>query len=303
MSGVTSAASTWSATRTARSTCWRTICDVPPGVSYVLENRELMKRTFPQVFEGMSVSPVEDYPERLLETLFSCAPPTQHEPTAVLLTPGIYNSAYFEHTFLAQQMGIELVQGSDLVVRNGYVHMCTTQGLRRVDVIYRRIDDDFLDPRVFRHDSMLGVAGLMDVYLAGRVTLANAPGTGVADDKAVYAYVPDIIRYYLGRRPDSVQRAHLCLLRPAATRARAGEPGQAGRQTDERIGRLWHPDGSQGIDRRTGPVCAIRSGRTRATSSPSRCCSCRRSPRWWATRSNRDMSICGRSCCAARTSM
>ena len=173
----------------------------PSGVSYVLENRELMKRTLPQVFEGMSVSPVEDYPERLLDTLLSCAPLTHHEPTAVLLTPGIYNSAYFEHTYLAQQMGIELVQGSDLVVRNGYVHMCTTQGLRRIDVIYRRIDDDFLDPRVFRPDSALGVAGLMDVYLAGRVTLANAPGSGVADDKAVYAYVPEIIRYYLGEDP------------------------------------------------------------------------------------------------------
>jgi uncharacterized circularly permuted ATP-grasp superfamily protein len=173
----------------------------PSGVSYVLENRELMKRTLPQVFEGMSVSPVEDYPERLLETLLACAPPTRHTPTAVLLTPGIYNSAYFEHTYLAQQMGIELVQGSDLVVRDGYVHMCTTQGLRPVDVIYRRIDDDFLDPRVFRPDSALGVEGLMEVYLNGRVTLANAPGTGVADDKAVYAYVPQMIKYYLSEDP------------------------------------------------------------------------------------------------------
>ena len=173
----------------------------PSGVSYVLENRELMKRTLPQVFEGMSVSPVEDYPERLLDTLLSCAPPSKQGPTGVLLTPGIYNSAYYEHSYLAQQMGIELVQGSDLVVRNGYVHMCTTQGLRRVDVIYRRIDDDFLDPRVFRPDSTLGVEGLMEVYLAGRVTLANAPGTGIADDKAVYAYVPEIIRYYLGEDP------------------------------------------------------------------------------------------------------
>jgi len=170
----------------------------PSGVSYVLENRELMKRTFPQVFEGMSVLPVEDYPERLLETLLSCAPAGVSHPRAVLLTPGIYNSAYFEHTFLAQQMGIELVQGSDLIVSNGYVYTCTTRGLQRVDVIYRRIDDDFLDPQTFRADSALGVAGLMDVYLGGRVALANAPGTGVADDKAVYAFVPQIIRYYLG---------------------------------------------------------------------------------------------------------
>ncbi len=170
----------------------------PSGVSYVLENRELMKRTFAPVFQGMSVAPIEDYNEQLLKTLLDCAPGGVIDPTAVVLTPGIYNSAYFEHTFLAQQMGVELVQGSDLVVENGYVFMKTTRGLSRVDVIYRRIDDDFIDPKCFRSDSTLGVDGLMDVYRAGHVTLANAPGTGVADDKAVYAYVPDIIKYYLG---------------------------------------------------------------------------------------------------------
>ena len=170
----------------------------PSGVSYVMENREVMKRTFAQVFEGMSVAPIEDYPEKLLGTLLDCAPEGVTDPTAVVLTPGIYNSAYFEHTFLAQQMGVELVQGSDLIVVDGYVHMQTTQGLRRVDVIYRRIDDDFLDPKCFRVDSTLGVDHLMEAYRAGRVTLANAPGSGVADDKAVYAYVPQIIKYYLG---------------------------------------------------------------------------------------------------------
>lgn len=170
----------------------------PSGVSYVLENRELMKRTFAHVFQGMSVAPIEDYAEQLLKTLLDCAPGGVSDPTAVVLTPGIYNSAYFEHTFLAQQMGVELVQGSDLVVEDGFVYMSTTQGLRRVDVIYRRIDDDFLDPKCFRSDSALGVDHLMDVYRAGHVTLANAPGTGVADDKAVYAYVPQIIKYYLG---------------------------------------------------------------------------------------------------------
>ena len=170
----------------------------PSGVSYVLENREVMKRTFPQVFDGLSVVPVEDYPEQLLKMLQYIAPQTANEPTVVVLTPGIYNSAYFEHCFLAQQMGVELVQGSDLVVSDGFVHMRTTRGLRRVDVIYRRIDDDFLDPKTFRKDSSLGVPGLMDVYRAGRVALANAPGTGIADDKAVYAYVPQIIKYYLG---------------------------------------------------------------------------------------------------------
>jgi uncharacterized circularly permuted ATP-grasp superfamily protein len=189
-------------------------------VSYVLENRELMKRTFAHVFQGMSVAPVEDYTEQLLETLLDCAPDGVGDPTAVVLTPGIYNSAYFEHTFLAQQMGVELVQGSDLVVEDGYVYMITTLGLRRVDVIYRRIDDDFLDPKSFRPDSCLGVDHLMDVYRAGHVTLANAPGTGVADDKAVYAYVPDIIKYYLGEDPilpnvptylcsDAKQRQHV----------------------------------------------------------------------------------------------
>ncbi len=173
----------------------------PSGVSYVLENRELMKRTFSRVFQGMSVAPIEDYSEQLLKTLLDCAPPGVDDPTAVVLTPGIHNSAYFEHTFLAQQMGVELVQGTDLIVEGGLVHMKTTQGLRPVDVIYRRIDDDFLDPQCFRKDSCLGVEHLMDVCQAGRVTLANAPGTGVADDKAVYAYVPEIIKYYLGEDP------------------------------------------------------------------------------------------------------
>ncbi|MCA9234976.1 MAG: circularly permuted type 2 ATP-grasp protein [Planctomycetales bacterium] len=173
----------------------------PSGVSYVLENREVMKRTFPQVFDGTSVAPVEEYPERLLETLLDCAPPYATHPTAVVMTPGIYNSAYFEHTFLAQQMGVELVQGSDLFVDNGFVYMHTTHGPERVDVIYRRIDDDFLDPESFREDSALGVAGLIDAYRRGNVTLANAPGTGIADDKAIYSYVPQIIRYYLKEDP------------------------------------------------------------------------------------------------------
>lgn len=177
----------------------------PSGVSYVIENREVMKRTFPQIFGGLRIQPVEDYPERLLETLLRVAPAGAshggHPPKVVVLTPGIYNSAYFEHSFLAQQMGVELVEGSDLVISDGYVCMRTTRGLQRVDVIYRRIDDTFLDPQCFRPDSMLGVPGLMDAYRQGRVTLANAPGTGVADDKAVYAYVPQIIRFYLDEEP------------------------------------------------------------------------------------------------------
>lgn len=170
----------------------------PSGVSYVLENREVMKRTVPRLFDGLSILPVENYPEQLLKMLCYIAPQSVRDPTVVVLTPGIYNSAYFEHCFLAQQMGVELVQGSDLVVADGFCHMRTTRGLKRVDVIYRRIDDEFLDPQTFRPDSCLGVAGLMDVYRAGRVGLVNAPGTGVADDKAVYAYVPQMIKYYLG---------------------------------------------------------------------------------------------------------
>ncbi|PSF35211.1 hypothetical protein C7H19_17685 [Aphanothece hegewaldii CCALA 016] len=174
---------------------------VPSGASYVLENRRVMKSTFPEIFQTMNVKPVDDYPSHLLETLLNLTPPQLSDPTVVVLTPGIYNSAYFEHSFLAQQMGVELVEGRDLVVVDGYLQMRTTKGLRRVDVIYRRVDDDFLDPLVFRPDSLLGVPGLMDVFQQGRVTIANAPGTGVADDKVVYAYVPEMIRYYLGEEP------------------------------------------------------------------------------------------------------
>jgi len=174
---------------------------VPSGVSYVLQNREVMRRTFPQLFRVGRIRLVGDYPSRLLNMLESLAPEGVDDPTVVVLTPGIYNSAYFEHSFLAQQMGCRLVEGRDLVVMDGHVQMRTTRGFERVDVIYRRVDDDFIDPQAFRPDSMLGVPGLMDVYRAGRVTLANAPGNGVADDKAVYAYVPKIIKYYLGEEP------------------------------------------------------------------------------------------------------
>jgi uncharacterized circularly permuted ATP-grasp superfamily protein len=172
----------------------------PSGVSYVLQNRFIMKRSFPQVFAASRVRPVVDYPGRLYETLRYLAPEHVAEPTIVVLTPGIYNSAYYEHSFLAQQMGVELVEGRDLVVKDGFVYMRTTDGLQRVDVIYRRIDDDFLDPKVFREDSALGVPGLIDVYRRGHVALANAPGTGIADDKVIYAFVPDMIRYYLNEQ-------------------------------------------------------------------------------------------------------
>jgi uncharacterized circularly permuted ATP-grasp superfamily protein len=174
---------------------------VPSGVSYMLENRKVMMRLFPELFTGAPVAPVEHYPDVLLKNLQSVCPAGVTDPTVVLLTPGAYNSAYFEHAFLAQQMGIELVEGQDLFVRNDVLYMRTTRGPKRVDVVYRRIDDDFLDPLAFRADSALGVPGLMSAYRAGRVTIANAIGTGVADDKSIYPWVPEMIRYYLGEVP------------------------------------------------------------------------------------------------------
>lgn len=173
----------------------------PSGISYVLENRRVMKSTFPQVFQEIEIQPVDDYPSHLLNALLHLVPGNVSDPNVVVLTPGIYNSAYFEHSYLAQQMGIELVEGRDLVVVDGYLQMRTTKGLQRVDVIYRRLDDQFIDPTVFRSDSLLGIPGLMGVYQAGRVAIANALGTGVADDKVIYAYVPEMIRYYLGEDP------------------------------------------------------------------------------------------------------
>jgi uncharacterized circularly permuted ATP-grasp superfamily protein len=174
---------------------------VPSGVSYMLENRKMMMRLFPELFASNKVAPVAHYPDLLLDNLRSVAPRGVSEPTVVVLTPGMYNSAYFEHAFLAQEMGIELVEGKDLYVEDERVLMRTTRGPAQVDVIYRRIDDDFLDPLAFRPDSTLGVPGLLSVYRAGRVTLANAIGTGVADDKSIYPYVPDMIQFYLGEKP------------------------------------------------------------------------------------------------------
>jgi len=192
----------------------------PSGVSYVLQNRQLMKQTFPQVFEEARVRPVDDYCSRLLDAKQALMQDRVRTPNVVLLSPGVFNSAYFEHSYLAQQMGVPLVEGRDLVVSDGYVYMRTTRGFERVDVIYRRIDDDFLDPEAFKPDSMLGVPGLMNVYRQGHVALANAPGAGVGDDKVVYAYVPEMIRFYLQEEPilpnvetfvcwDEVQRSHV----------------------------------------------------------------------------------------------
>ena len=174
---------------------------VPSGVSYMLEDRKMMMRLFPELFSQYRVAPVAHYPDLLLETLRASCPATTDNPTVVVLTPGMYNSAYFEHAFLAQQMGVELVEGQDLFVRDNFVYMRTTRGPKRVDVIYRRVDDDFLDPAVFRPDSSLGCPGLMGAYRAGHVAICNAVGTGIADDKSIYPYVPQMIDFYLGEKP------------------------------------------------------------------------------------------------------
>ncbi len=177
-------------------------CRTPSGVSYMLENRETMIRLFPELFSALDIAPVDNYPIALFETLQEAAPARAGpNPTIVVLTPGRYNSAYYEHAFLADEMGVELVEGPDLVVENGYVFMRTTEGRKRVDVIYRRIDDDYLDPLAFRHDSALGVAGIMAVYRLGNVTLVNAPGAGIADDKSIYPYTPEMVRFFLGEEP------------------------------------------------------------------------------------------------------
>src|SRR3989440_9323172 len=174
----------------------------PSGVSYMLENREIMMRLFPDLFARHRIAPVERYPDELLAALRSVAPHSaSSEPTVALLTPGVYNSAYYEHSFLADKLGVELVEGRDLIIKNDEVFMRTTEDLKRVDVIYRRVDDDFLDPLTFRPDSVLGVPGLMSAYAAGNITLANAVGTGIADDKAVYSYMPAIVKFYLGEEP------------------------------------------------------------------------------------------------------
>ena len=186
---------------------------VPSGVSYMLENREITKRVLPELFENYSIRPVDDYPSRLYSTLASLSPRDRRRPCIVLLTPGIYNSAYFEHSFLARGMGAELVEGSDLFVEDDdCVYMRTVDGPERVDVVYRRIDDDFLDPEAFREDSILGVAGIMRAWRKGNVAIANAPGAGVADDKAIYSYVPEMIRYYLGETPSLASvKTYLCM--------------------------------------------------------------------------------------------
>ena len=266
---------------------------VPSGVSYMLTNRRVMKRTFPQLFHSYGVRPIEHYPQLLLATLRSLAPEGRPEPNIVLLTPGVFNSAYFEHTYLARQMGIDLVEGRDLVTHDNIVYMRTTDGLKRVDVIYRRVDDDFSDPLIFRSDSILGCAGLFNAYRAGNVTVTNAFGTGLADDKALYAYVPRIIRYYLGEDPIICQRRNLHPYRGKGAPARSRQSRQAGGQSGGRERRLRHADRPALHSQAARRIRRARSRQIRATTS--------RSPRSIslaprassAISSNRATSICG----------
>ena len=245
-------------------------CRTPSGVSYVLKNRQVMKQVFPILFEQYNVRPVDSYTDDLLAVLRWIAPAGCDDPAIVVLTPGVYNSAYYEHSFLARQMGVELVEGRDLVLDRGQVFRRTTRGLQRVDVIYRRIDDDFLDPLTFRPDSFLGVPGLIGAYHAGNVGLANALGTGVVDDKGIYPFVPDIIRYYLGEDPilDNVET-----FRPLVPSHRQHILANLDKlvvKAVERLGRLRHAH-RPGLDARAaGRVRPRRSRTTRAATSPSR---------------------------------
>ena len=245
---------------------------VPSGVSYMLENRRMMMRLFPELFATQSITPVEHYPDLLLENLRGVAPAGEEEPEVAVLTPGAYNSAYFEHAFLAQQMGVELVEGQDLFVQNDTLYMRTTRGPRRVHVLYRRVDDDFLDPRAFRPDSMLGVPGLFAAYRAGRVTLANAIGTGVADDKSIYPLCAGYDPLLSDRGADPQQRADLAAAAGGRSSLLPRPPARARGQGGPRRRRLRHA--------RSGPRRATPSAnRSAAASSPSPT-STSRSRRW-----------------------
>ena len=269
----------------------------PSGVSYMLENREIMMRLFPDLFARHRVAPVERYPDELLSALRSVAPlSASAEPTVALMTPGVYNSAYYEHSFLADKLGIELVEGRDLIVKNDEVFMRTTEGLKRVDVIYRRVDDDFLDPLTFRPDSALGVPGLMSAYAAGNITLANAVGTGIADDKAIYSYMPDDREILSRRGADPEERADLALPRAEGSRLRARQSRRAGGEGSARLRRLRHADrtGRDEGDHRGVPRQAqARAGRFHR---PADAGAVDLPDLHRIAASRRAMSTCGRSC-------
>ncbi len=272
----------------------------PSGVSYMIENRETMMHMFPDLFAKNRVAPVENYPDHLLKTLESVAPKhLDREPTIALLTPGQYNSAYFEHSFLADQMGVELVEGHDLAVIDGALQMKTTQGLRQVDVLYRRIDDDFLDPLVFRPDSVLGVPGLFDLYRAGRVTIVNAPGAGIADDKAIYSYIPEIIKFYTGQAPILQNVPTYNCRNKIRSRLRARQPCEARRQGGARLGRLRHAHRADGVEGGNRVLPRQARGAPRQLHRASRRWRFRPARRWSKRASPRGTSICARSCSTA----
>jgi uncharacterized circularly permuted ATP-grasp superfamily protein len=224
----------------------------PSGVSYMLENRETMMQMFPELFHLNKVRPVENYPKLLRQSLAAVAPPgCEGKPRIAVLTPGIFNSAYYEHAYLADQMGVELVEGSDLRVIDGKVAMRTIQGYEAIDVLYRRVDDDFLDPLTFRPDSALGVPGIMDVYRAGNITIANAPGTGIADDKAIYSYMPEIVEFYTGRKPLLENVPTYRCSEAGHASVRAGQSRRTGGQGSPRLWRLRHAGGTGSQQART----------------------------------------------------
>ena len=271
---------------------------VPSGVSYMLANREVTKRVFPGLFTRYNVKPIAHYGQSLLATLRTLTP-ANREPTIVVLTPGVGNSAYFEHAFLAREMGIPLVEGRDLLVHDNIVYMRTTSGLRRVDVIYRRVDDDFLDPLAFRADSYLGVAGLLNAYRAGQVSLANAIGTGIADDKAVYAYLPAIIKFYLSEEPILSNVQTYLLDNPSDRIVRARAPRLTGRESGWRIRRIRDADRSAQHPKAARRIPRSDSRRRRVTTSPSRRSPSRARPASWTAASSRDTSTSARTCCSA----
>ena len=269
---------------------------VPSGVSYVLENRVVAKRTFPELFERHLIRPVEGYTDELNKLLMSLAPAGRRDPQIVVLTPGIFNSAYFEHSFLAQRMGAELVEGADLTVDDdNIVYMKTVQGLERVDVIYRRIDDLFLDPEAFNPDSMLGVPGLMRAWKAGNVGIANAPGAGVADDKCVYAWVPDMIRYYLNEEPLIANvPTYRCMYADECDYV-LGPSRRTGAQAGERVAADTASSSATVRRRRNWRPRPRRSVPTRATGWPNRSSICRPRRHSSPMASRRATSTCGRS--------
>ena len=268
---------------------------VPSGVSYVMTNRSAMITAMPGAFANQRIRPVAGYPNRLLGALRKAAPSGIDDPTVVVLTPGVYNSAYFEHTLLARTMGVELVEGRDLECRRGKVFMRTTAGLQRVDVIYRRIDDDFIDPVHFRSDSMLGVPGLVNAVRTGGVTLANAVGNGVADDKLIYTYVPDLIRYYLAPGADHRQRRHLAAGGGPGPRGGAGPAGRTGGQAGRRLRRQGHRDRSAGDPRGAGRAAPPGDRRPPRLDRPAGGAALHRADPDRGHAARRDMSICVRS--------